>query len=137
MTCAYPDFGYQDPLHFELQENADPNSPNQELLTVWKYLYYYVAGKDRYQRFNNIIEKLRYEKNNEILQNIKKAMRKLMFKNSGPFYKISDDNMFLADQLEQEKKKERKLNGDSSENTKPKTKHQKRYTHIWNMFEEL
>ena len=112
MSCAYPDFGYQDPLHFELQENADPNNFNQELLSVWKYLYYYVAGKDRYQRFNNIIEKLRYEKNNEILQNIKKAMMKFTCKKSSVYI---NDNTFLAAQLNKEKKKEFDLNGDKLE----------------------
>ena len=79
MTHAYPDFGFQDPLHFELQEESENPTcfeTNPEFLSIWKYLYNFVSGKGRFERFNNIIHQLMYEKNDEMLQKIIKDRSK-------------------------------------------------------------
>lgn len=52
MDYAYPDFGHADPLSFLLR--SDTEAP--ESFSVWEYMYNFIAGKTKFQRFNNVLE---------------------------------------------------------------------------------
>jgi len=73
MEHAYPDFGFQDPLVFDLRSDTDMS----HTYSIWQYLYNYISGKSRFERFDNIIDKLTEEKNNDMLQKIIKVHEKI------------------------------------------------------------
>lgn len=66
MDYAYPDFGHADPLSFLLRSDTDIG----ESYSVWEYMYNYIAGKSKFQRFNNVVEDLARKKNTEMMKKI-------------------------------------------------------------------
>ena len=73
MDYAYPDFGYQDPLSFILRSDTE----DPECFSVWEYMYNFIAGKSKFQRFNNVVNKLALDKNNEMMQKLQKMHDKV------------------------------------------------------------
>ena len=67
MDHAYPDFGFEDPLGYELREACGETDDMQRTYTIWEYLLNYVTRQPKFERFNNLIDKLAKEKNNEML----------------------------------------------------------------------
>ena len=59
MEHAYPDFGHEDPLSFILRSDTD----EPECFSVWEYMYNYIQGYSKFQRFNNVVDSLARKKN--------------------------------------------------------------------------
>ena len=47
---TYPDFGFKDPLNYELREDAEAGS-----YTFWNYMRNYTSKKPKFERFNSIV----------------------------------------------------------------------------------
>jgi hypothetical protein len=66
-----PDFGFTDELIYELRNtkitsNLHKESDTGEDQSIWGLLYNYISGNQDYERFNNIMNSFRDEKNTVI-----------------------------------------------------------------------
>lgn len=66
MDHAYPDFGFEDPLGFELREGGR-DATEDRTYTIWEYLFSYISSQPKFERFNTLIDKMAKEKNQEML----------------------------------------------------------------------
>ena len=71
---AYPDFGFSDPLSYELRGEAIPEEGQEHAqgglsdrtYKIWEYMYNYIAEKPKYERFNNTVD-MKVQEKNELL----------------------------------------------------------------------
>ena len=71
---AYPDFGFRDPLNYELRGEAIPDEGQEHAparlsdrtYKIWEYMYNYIADKPKYERFNNTVD-MKVQEKNELL----------------------------------------------------------------------
>ena len=72
---AYPDFGFRDPLNYELRGETIPEegqehaqaSKNGQAYKIWEFMYNYIAEKPKYERFNNTVD-MKVQEKNELLE---------------------------------------------------------------------
>jgi hypothetical protein len=72
-----PDFGFVDHLGHELRgetlSRKDRDDPFGECNTIWRYLVYFIQGNQKYQRFNNIMQKKFLDKSLVVLGDLMKT----------------------------------------------------------------
>ena len=77
METAFPDFGFKDPLNFDLRGGDDEQSGFRDTTySIWHYMYNYIAEKPKFERFNNIVEKLSQDKRESMISRIREAKQK-------------------------------------------------------------
>ena len=70
-----PDFGFPDELIYELRNTKITSNLHNELsqgalYSIWSLLYRYISGNKDFERFNNLMNQFRNEKNDVICQMI-------------------------------------------------------------------